>query len=352
MPLPSFRLSVATALAASMIALLPAGAADVRRACYAITAKTSFYVTGEMLRRAALTKTNAVVNSDNAIGTTKAPAGPKQCTVGAQGGGPPGNIPAMSSTNYFGNLASRVAFRRFSQMPCGANLPQPHRYFSMGDSLFYRQCAGGDGNGYVYFWGVANDNKSACFRDDYPSMFAIANANAKKPVTLAQMAQTYSGGLPASDDAANALKAAMAAVLIAESYRDILVVIENYMLMDVAKVTPAMIIAGRCPSGLGAMANQCLNPDAPKDGLHPIAWGRAQAVMMANNAWGYNAAATSDFGESFEASLIATWLVTMKPKQVATAKAGTCDPAKPYGNYLPDQRAAVESMFSELLPAK
>jgi hypothetical protein len=334
-----------------ILAAAPASAEDVRKACYAIRAQRPFNVSADILRQAAHDKIVEVIQQDKEISPSAPPAELKKCTPGSLGAGPPGGIPSPDKTNYYGNFTTRLAFRRFSQMACNGVALTMHRFFSMGDALFYRQCTGGNEVGFVYFWGLSNGKQSDCLAYDYPGMFAIADADKKHPVTLAQMAQTYSGGLAGTSSAVNALKNAMAAILISESYRDVLAIAENYMLMDVPKVTPAVIIGGHCPQNLGAQASACENARAPKDGLHPLAWGGAQAVMMANRAWGYQAGATSDFGKAFEANMIAAWLVNKK-SGVTKAAATTCDPNRAYRLYPPDQHTAIEDFFADLLPAK
>jgi hypothetical protein len=336
-------------LAACVLASAPVRAADVSKTCYTITvgSTASFSVRGDIFRQALLRKTNTTIGADSKIKPSQPPAGAKRCTVGQDGGGPPADAPTPDATNYFGTISTKPAFRRFSQQPCGTGEGAEHRFFSMSTAIYYRRCTGGAGNGYVYFWGVADENKSDCFADDYPTMFAAADTK-KTPVTPAAMSDTYTKGLKITGPSSYALGNAMAAILIAEAYRDVLVIAENYMLMDM-KADPVFIIGGRCPRGVEA--GTCQNTKSAQNGLHPLAWGGAQDAMMLNNAWGKDAGANSDFGQKFEADLIVSWLLTKKNKVVKEAKQGTCDPNLNWGGVTDaKQKTALLELFAELLP--
>jgi hypothetical protein len=341
-------------LAACVLASAPGRAADVsadlRKACYTVSVDGTapFAVPGDIFRQALRSKTKATIGADHKVTPSK-PPGLTRCTVGKDGGGPPADAPMPDATNYFGTINTKPGFRRFSQQPCGQGQAAQHRFFSMSDAVYYRRCTGGVGNGYVYFWGVANEIKSDCFADDYPTMFAAAMADGKKnPVTVEMMATTYTTGLKITGPSSYALGNAMAAILIAEAYRDVLVIAENYMLMDIPKVYPASIIGGHCPRGVEAV---CQNKKSAKDGLHPLAWGGAQAAMMQGD-WGKTEGATSDFGQKFEANLIVSWLLTKKNKVVTEAKEGTCNRSLSWSNVTDKQQTALSELFADLLPSR
>lgn len=265
--------------------------------------------------------------------------------------------PKPGSTNgeqigsaYYGPVTSRTGFRRLSELKCsddvaGRTVPWfSNQFFSIGDMIFYRYCGGGDSTGYVYFWGMDNNQSSTCLASNYPAMFAAIDP----ALTLQALAQAEKTGNVGTQNAAGqALGNAVAALLVAEAHRDYNLKYLNHMLpvienSEVAtgpnkdRTGVSAILAGYCPPNVGK--DNCQNPTNQGMGVHPLAWGGAQARMMAGG-WGRAAGATSDFGRNFEAGLIQRWLVASK--NGAPAKAGTvCTLAN--GAAIPGQDAFVK----------
>ncbi|KWE50817.1 hypothetical protein WL76_20775 [Burkholderia ubonensis] len=316
-------------------------------ACYAVDMRGGpLYVTSDVLRDAALRVANARVAAAVNMPLTPVtpPPDPKRCD------GASDHLPAAgpNNRNYFGNVVSPLKFLRLAAYQC-AGADGQSQFFSMNQAIYYRQCGGGQYSNYIHFWGRANGNPSTCFASDYPTMFAKAAKDRKPADLLNAMKTVYSGGLSGTAANDQALGNAMAAILIAESNRDYLVNLENYMLMDLAdaeKATPVQIIGGHCVPHAGS----CQNRGATQDGKHPIAWGGAQATMMVNG-WGQAAGANSAVGMTFEGNLSAEWAVAKG--KVASAKVAQCGAVPPtYGNLPPDQQRAVRAVFEGILPTR
>ena len=292
------------------------GVADERRTCFQINASgATVPVTGDALRLALLTTTMDKRTSDTPIAPTSPPASPKRCT------GDPTVVAPPNNTNYFGDFKNKAQFRRLSATPCDGATAPTLQYFSMGKAIYYRSCQGGAGNNYIHFWGKQDGNASNCFGSSYPDMFTMATSVKSNPLTVERVQATYNGtGIGGDDPSTYALGNIMAAILISEAARDVLVIPANYMLVDglaAGSTTFEKVLAGRCP----AYATGCGNPRQPQDGAHPLAWGGAMAVMM-TGGWGTTNGATSDFGKAFETDLIVKWLTARKKVAVSGA---TCD---------------------------
>jgi hypothetical protein len=246
--------------------------------------------------------------------------------------------PKPGSTNgeqigsaYYGAVASPAKFRALSELKCSddvAGRTKPwysNQFFSIGDMIFYRYCGGGDGTGYVYFWGM-DGTSSTCVASSYPAMYAAMDPK----LTLDALRQAEKNANVGTQNAAGqALGNAVAALLVAEAHRDYNLKYLNYMLPGIEdsavpsgankdRTATSAILAGYCPPNVG---NGCQNPDKQGMGVHPLAWGGAQARMMTGGAWGHAAGATSDFGRNYEAGLIQRWLAASK--NGTPAKAGT-----------------------------
>jgi hypothetical protein len=331
-----FRLGLAAAFA-SALAASPSRAADDSTSCFSIAGSGALVVGGDVFRQALLSATGDKMQADTVPQKTAAPATPKRCT------GPDTAIPAAGPTNdnYYGTIDNKTKFRRFVKAACNGGSDQ---YFSIGPGIYYRNCQGGQGNNYIYFWGRPNGNASTCFGSTYPAMFAEASKAKSTPVTVDRMKSAFGGGIAGDDQPTYALGNMMAAILISESARDYLVIAENYMLMDLAaagQVTPEQIVGGRCVPG----ATTCGNPDSGMNGVHPLAWGGAQAVMM-TGGWGTNNGATSAFGKTFEANLVIKWLTSKG--LVAKADQGACTVGKAFGTYTDPQQNAVKALFNSV----
>lgn len=316
-------------------------------ACYAVDMRGSpLYVTSDVLRDAALKVANARVDAagNTALTPVTPPPDPKRCD------GANDHLPAEGpgAGNYFGNVVSPLKFLRLAAYQC-AGTGNQSQFFSMNQAIYYRQCGGGQYSNYIHFWGRANGNASTCFASDYPTMFAKATKDRTPADLLNAMKTVYSGGLSGTAANDQALGNAMAAILIAESNRDYLVNLENYMLMDlvgVKKATPEQIIGGHCVPNAGS----CQNRGQSQNGKHPIAWGGAQETMMVNG-WGQGAGANSAFGRTFEGNLSAEWAVAKG--KAASAKVAECGKVpRTYGDLNPDQQKAVKGVFEGILPAR
>ncbi|MDF3201817.1 hypothetical protein P3C29_24295 [Pseudomonas sp. 1912-s] len=316
---------------------------SVAAECNSVTIKGAppLYINDGILRTAALFVANTRINEATVLLPVDPPTDPLRCS-----GDTPG-IPAEAPTrqNYFGNVASKQRFLQLAAKRCmGAG--NANQYFSMNKAIYVRLCGGGDYSNYIYFWGKQDLNPSKCFKSDYPSMFAKANANRKEPVTATNMASVYGkAGLSSDTQESYALGNSMAALLISESSRDHLVLLENYMLMDLAAaktVQPDQVIGGRCVPH----ADVCQNPNK-QDGVHPIAWGGAKEAMMAGE-WGRNQGANSVFGERYESELIARW--ARKFAGVSTATGDQCPPIpKTWEQLTPVQVAFLQNLYAPLL---
>ncbi|MFT0172204.1 hypothetical protein ACLKMY_24880 [Paraburkholderia mimosarum] len=320
--------------------------ADAVAGCNSVTINGKpLYVNDEVLRQAALAFVNSQVNETNRLGPLRPvtpPNDPVRCT------GADARIPDTVPTaqDYYGNVTSKQKFMRLVLRACMGQ-DNANQYFSMNRAIYVRRCGGGDYSNYIFFWGLQDSNPSQCFGSDYPTMYALANKNKKSPVTVSKMAAVYGkSGLDARSQEGYALGNAMAAILVSESARDYLVILENYMLMDLAGASaakPDEIIGGRCVPN----AASCQNPKSPQNGVHPIAWGGAKEAMMKRD-WGVASGATSDFGMEFEGELVTKW--ARKFKAVSEAKAGQC-PAPPvtYDDLTPEQQSYLRNLFSSLL---
>ena len=244
---------------------------------------------------------------------------------------------------YYGAVQSPSRFRALSELKCsddvaGRTTPwYSNQFFSIGDMIFYRYCGGGDGTGYVYFWGMDNGQSSDCFASSYPAMFALTDPK----LTLQTLRQAMKSGAVGTQNAqGQALANGVAALLVAESHRDYNLKYLNFMLPVIEdsetaagknkdKTATSAILAGYCPPNVGK--DICQNATNNGQGVHPLAWGGAQARMMIGG-WGHAAGATSDFGRNYEAGLMQRWLVAAKLGTPAKAGA-TCvhenDPAIP-----------------------
>ncbi|AKU21295.1 hypothetical protein ACZ75_07185 [Massilia sp. NR 4-1] len=217
-------------------------------------------------------------------------------------------------------------------------------YFSMGKAIYYRSCLGGEHNNYIYFWGKQDGNASTCFGSTYPEMYELANSLKSNPLTLDRVKAVYGGGggITGDDPSTYALGNIMAAILVSEATRDNLVIPANYMLMDqvaAGKASLAQVLAGNCAVG----ASTCGNT-RKRDGLHPLAWGGAQGVMM-TGGWGTSNGATSEFGKAFETDLTVTWLKSQD--KVAPAASG-CDATRVLTNYGAGQQSILKGLFGTL----
>ncbi|KVD37321.1 hypothetical protein WS61_25000 [Burkholderia sp. ABCPW 11] len=329
-------------------ALSFAAQAQGATACYAVAMRGGpLYVTSDVLREAALRVANAKV--DTVVERMKLrpeapPPDPKRCD------GANDHLPAAGpdKRNYFGNVVSPLKFLRLAAYQC-AGAEGRSQFFSMNEAIYYRQCGGGQYSNYIHFWGRANGNPSTCFASDYPTMFARAAKDRTSAELLKAMKTVYAGGLSGAAANDQALGNAMAAILIAESNRDYLVNLENYMLLDLAdlkKATPEQIIGGHCVPN----ADSCQNRRESQDGKHPLAWGGAQETMMVNG-WGQAAGANSPFGMRFEGHLSGEWAVAKE--KVKSAKVAECGEFPPsYGDLNPDQQNAVKSVFEGILPIR
>ncbi|WP_027783046.1 MULTISPECIES: hypothetical protein [Burkholderia] len=328
-------------------ALSFAAQAQGATACYAVAMRGGpLYVTADVLREAALNVANARVTTagNPPLRTEAPPPDPKRCD------GANDHLPAAGPErdNYFGNVVSPLKFLRLAAYQC-AGAGGRSQFFSMNQAIYYRQCGGGQYSNYIHFWGRANGNSSTCFASDYPTMFAKATEKRKPADLLKAMKMVYSGGLSGTAANDQALGNAMAAILIAESNRDYLVNLENYMLMDLADVkqaTPEQIIGGHCVPN----ASSCQNHSESQNGKHPLAWGGAQETMMVNG-WGQRAGANSPFGMTFEGNLSGEWAVAKE--KVKSAKGDQCGTVPPaYGNLTPAQQSAVRGVFEGILPTR
>lgn len=257
-----------------------------------------------------------------------------------------------NDAKYFGMVTSAGMFRKLAEMQCGAKASYPHQFFMIGSTVLYRYCGGGDHNGYVYFWGWTDKSDSQCLNDTYPGMYKVIDDSRPKGQKVPRFslddvraAETKGDLGKTLDKGTAALAADVAAQMVAESYRDSNLKYLNLMLLDIAKARKAdadSILAGYCP--IGVSATQCQNPNGRGKGYHPIAWGGAQAVMMAGKAWGRDAGANSAFGMNYEAGLIGQWLIdTQKGKPLTGA---TCTATLP-SEKDPD-RITVTKLFNSL----
>jgi hypothetical protein len=311
-PVTRHSANVALLLATMMISVN--SDADERRNCFSITSASPALVTsGDILRRAMLQAAVTKVNGDTALTAVAAPTSPTRCT------GVNASIPTAAPTaaNYYGTVTNKTKFRRFVGTACGGGAITG-QYFSMGKAIYYRSCAGGAGNNYIYFWGKQDGNSSTCFGSTYPEMYTLANSVKTNPVTAARMNAVIDGtGLTEDTQPGYALGNMMAAILISEAARDYLVIPENYILMNKVTAgtnTPEQLIGGHCiPSATG-----CGNTAAKQDGVHPLAWGGALGAMMTGGGWGTTNGATSDFGMAYESDLVVGWLKGQNKITVST----------------------------------
>jgi hypothetical protein len=330
-----------------LLALLAAasGRAVGADSCYVVNAKLT--VPGEVFRQALLAQTVATLNAEkNPYGPTLKPVSPPpdptRCTGGSAG--IPQAGPAQG--NYFGNVNSKRGFRNFVNQVCGVGARYEDQYFSMGRAIYYRNCHSGAGVNYIYFWGADNGKTSTCIGESYPLMYqAFLDASKNVVPTADDMARTYSGnGFAGEDPKAFALGNMMAAILIAESTRDYLVIPANYMLIDrlrngKAGLSSAKIIGGHCIPSAGT----CQNKDIKQDGAHPLAWGGALETMMLGVFAG-PAGATTDFGMQFERDLIVGWLLE---KNLVEKLTSDC-PTKAFSSYAPGEKTALTNLFLPL----
>jgi hypothetical protein len=87
------------------------------------------------------------------------PTDPKRCT------GVEAAIPSAAPTtaNYYGSIDGKAKFRRFALQACSSS-----QYCSIGKGIYFRNCTGGQGDGYIYF-GKADGNTCICFGSTYPA---------------------------------------------------------------------------------------------------------------------------------------------------------------------------------------
>ena len=276
-----------------------------------------------------------------------------------------------ADAKYYGTVSSAGAFRKLAELKCGADGPTgatgqagpvagaiPDQFFSIGSIVLYRYCGGAEGNGYIFFWGWADKSDSQCIGDSYPAMYKVivdtrtAKGSKNKMYTLDDLrAAETKGDLGTGLDRGTASMAAeVAALMVAESFRDNNLKYLNLMLLDIAKARKVGIdalLAGYCPPGISPA--QCQNPNGRNKGIHPLAFGGAQSIMTlggAGGAWGMGQGANSDFGKTYEAGLIGEWLIdTQKGKQLAAS--ATCTASLP-SDKDPD-RVSVVKLFESLL---
>lgn len=334
--MPSLTLASAV-LGLTALSGTPALAQDVTNQCFEVTpiSGTKFVALGDVFRQGLLNLTQRKWGEAGAV-TPVAPGGtPKRCT-GTVAGLP---TAAPTSANYYGQVNTKLKYLRMAAMRCDGTAPTD-KYFSIGNAIYYRNCNAGAQVGYIYFWGLETGNSSTCFGSTYPEMFAIANSPA---VTVARMAATYSGTTPPMASQSDyALGNAMAAIQIAESMRDWLVYPQNYMLIE-QSTDPVRVIGGRCPAN--TPAGTCQNTAATQNGLHPLAWGGAQAAMM-TGGWGANNGATSAYGIQFEARATVTWLSFKK--RVTAVDRGRCPTTQNWGNLTQTQQGALNAIFEPI----
>lgn len=217
----------------------------------------------------------------------------------------------------------------------------------------YRYCGGGEGNGYIYFWGWADKSDSQCINPSYPGMYKVIDDSRPKgkkdprySLDDLRAAETKGDLGTTFDKGAAALASEVAAEMVAESFRDSNLKYLNLMLLDIAKARSVgidSILAGYCPPGI---TTQCQNPNGRGKGIHPLAWGGAKDVMMTGPAWGGDSGATSTFGTNYEAGLIGEWLIdTQKGKQLASS--ASCTATLP-SDRDPD-RVTVTKLFDSLV---
>jgi hypothetical protein len=313
-----------------------AHAEDALTSCFQIKPKSgaNFYALGGVLRQSLLNVTATKFNVN--MLSPEAPAGDfRRCT---------GIDPAIpnagpTAANYFGHVSSKLKFLRMSRTNCG-NGGVEDQYFSIGKAVYYRNCHAGNQVGYISFWGKEDGNSSSCFGLTYPEMFKVANTSPK--VTPERMAAIYGRGLPMNEQADYAIGNEMAGIQIAETARDWLVYAQNYMLVE-QKIDPVRVIGGRCPAN--TPSGTCQNTGERQDGLHPLAWGGAQAAMM-TNGWGTNNGATSNYGMNFETQNIATWMIFKGA--AASASASQCPIGQNFNNLTPAQQNALTDIFNPL----
>lgn len=326
--------SIAQPLALLPILMMTAGAlADDRNTCFAVKG-SDIVAQGDVFRQALLARTNTAVNGATALSTKTLPDELTACKDSTQA--------APISTNYYGYITNKAKLLSFVNTACGGGGRQ---YFSLGKAVYYRDCAGGAGNNYIYFWGMENGTRSTCFGSTYPEMYTeFTGANNNKAPTADQMKAVYGGNMQTANQGDYALGNMMAAVLISEAARDYLVVPENYMLIDLlaaGKTTAVQIIGGHCAQA--SPRSSCGNTAQALDGAHPLAWGGAQAAMM-TGGWGTNNGATSDFGKGFENDLILSWL---KNKALVQSGSG-CTPGKLFTTYTQPQQSTINKLFDSL----
>lgn len=327
---PARRSRTLRALFAVALLVPVISVADERRTCFKINAPgTSQTVNGDALRVALIGLTNNKKNSNSALRAIDPPASPQRCTGAATA------IPAPDRSNYFGDFKNKTQFRRLADKPCDGTAPTL-QYFSMGKAIYYRNCQGGAGNNYIYFWGKQDGNASTCFGSSYPEMYTVATSLRSNPLTASRVQATFNGtGIGGDDASTYALGNIMAALQISEAARDIVVTPANYMLVDglvAGSTTLEKVLSGRCP----AHATGCGNPDKPQDGDHPLAWGGALGAMMTGGGWGTTNGATSEFGKGFETDLIVKWL-TAKGKITKTSTCNSTQTADQQRSYLFDE---------------
>ena len=332
------------------VAVLVLGAAELRSDelsdCYSfkIPAAKNKTVTvaysGEALRRLLNHPTSTAANPGIAAVAKKPNA--EKCTGAQSQALKDANFAAAGST-YYGAFSSPAHFRKMAELQCGGAGGVAHQFFALGSAVYYRYCGGGDGNNYIYYYGIA-DKKTACVAGhDYPTMYAEVLKGRPK-LTAADVRKASKGDLGKLDQAAFALGNATAAVLVAEAARDGTLKLANFLLLDIAekkKLSPMALIGGVCPTGVPK--NECQNADNYGVGIHPIAWGGAQAATT-TGAWPgpTGTGLSKDVGKRLEARIVQQWLVAMKGASLQ--KKGACVKDVTL-NALTANDKAVESML-------
>ena len=306
-------------------------------------------VTGEdLLRTMAYTLNNLTHGDRPRVEVRSAPTNAKRCS-NPRAGTPVARVSTIqlggaagddNSTRYYGKLTSMAAFVRMSRVGCRTGAQIVNQFFSLENAIYLRNCAPGDGRGYIYYWGMAEGKNSKCVGGhDYPTMFTEAKRGGG--LTIDDLIALSERGNINNNVA---LGNSMAAILIAEAHRDNFLYFINPMLLQLMKKNNKnsdwgldTFLGGLCPGKVSA----CGNPKGNKNGIHPLAWGGAQAVMMAGG-WGGAEGATSDYGKKFEAHIINQWLIHFKGgTQNKKCKGGATD--------LATVRPALATIFRSLI---
>lgn len=61
---------------------------------------------------------------------------------------------------YYGTVSSAGTFRKLAELKCDQLGGMTNQFFMVGKIVLYRFCGGGEGNGYVFFWGWADKTDS------------------------------------------------------------------------------------------------------------------------------------------------------------------------------------------------